>query len=111
MVIFKGLSRNKCSVILGNGGGTSYASTLLIDKMNKIPSKMKVGNTGITLHTITKNYHVDVSNVGDYHSFQLKVKNTDKRVLPLCIEIDLKHSQDLCSLVNILFRDHTLKKP
>ena len=83
MVIFKGLSRNKCSVILGNGGGTSYASTLMSDKMNKIPSKMKVGNTGITLHTTTKNYHVDVLNVGDYHSFQLKVKSTEKRVLLL----------------------------
>ena len=83
MLIYNGFCRNRCSVILGNGGGTSYASTLLIDKMNKIPSKMKVGNTGITLHTITKNYYVDVSNVGDYHSFQLKVKSTDKRVLLL----------------------------
>ena len=37
MVIYNGLSRNKCSVILDNGRGTSYISTLLIEKMNKRP--------------------------------------------------------------------------
>ena len=30
-----------------------------------------------------KNYHVDVSNIGGYHSFQLKVRNSDKRILLL----------------------------
>ena len=35
MVIYNGLSRDKCSVILDNGSGTSYVSTLLIEKMNR----------------------------------------------------------------------------
>ena len=83
MVIYNGLSRNKCSVILDNGRGTSYVSTLLIEKMNKRPSKMEVGNTDITLNTATKNYHEELSNIGGYHSFQLKVKKTDKRILLL----------------------------
>ena len=39
--------------------------------------------TDITLHATTKNYHVDVSNISGYHSFQLKVRNTDKRILLL----------------------------
>ena len=84
MVIYNDLSRNKCSVILDNGRGTSYVfSTFLIEKMNKKPSKMEVGNTDITLNTATKNYHEDLSNIGGYHSFQLKVKKTDKRILLL----------------------------
>ena len=83
MVIYNGLSRNKCSVILDNGRGTSYVSTLLIDKIKKSPSKMEVGNTDITLNTATKNYHEYLSNIVGYHSFQLKVKKTDKRILLL----------------------------
>ena len=83
MVIYNGLSRNKCSVILDNGRGTSYISILLIEKMNKRPQIMEVGNTDITLHTTTENYYVYVSNIGDYHSFQLKVRHTEKRILLL----------------------------
>ena len=78
MLIFKVESRNKCSVILDKGSGTSYASTLLYEKMHITPSKMEVGNTNITLHTRTENCHVDVSNIGDYHSLQLKVRHTEK---------------------------------
>ena len=83
MLIFKVESRNKCSVILDNGSGTSYASTILIEKMNKRPSKMEVGNTDITLHTKTENCHVDISNIGDYRSLQLKVRHTEKQILLL----------------------------
>ena len=78
MLIFKVESRNKCSVTLDKGSGTSYASTLLNEKMNKTPSKMEVGNTNITLHTKTENCHVDVSNIGDYHSLQLNIRHTEK---------------------------------
>lgn len=81
MVVFKGLSRNKCSVLLDNGGGTSYALTLLIDKINKRLSKREVGNTDITLDAATKLYHVDLSDIGGYHSFHLKVRKTDKGIL------------------------------
>ena len=35
------------------------------------------------MHVTIKNYHVDVSNIGGYHSFQLKVRNSDKRILLL----------------------------
>ena len=56
---------------------------LFIDKVNKRPSKREVGNTDITLHTTTKIYHVDVSNIGGYHSFRLKFRKTDKRILIL----------------------------
>ena len=83
MIIFKVENRNKCSVILHNGSGTSYASTLLIEKMNKTPSKMELGNTNITLHTKTENCHVVVSNTDDYLSLQLKVRHTEKRILLL----------------------------
>ena len=83
MVIYNGLSRNKCSVILDNGRGNSYVSTLLIEKMNKRLSKMEVGNTDITLNTATKYYHEELSNIDGYHSFQLKVKKTDKLILLL----------------------------
>ena len=83
MAVFKPLCKNKCSVLLDSGHGTSRASTLLIDKINKRPSKGGVGKTDITMHVTIKNYHVDVSNIGGYHSFQLKVRNTDKRILLL----------------------------
>ena len=83
MTVFKTLCKNKCSVLLDTGDGTSRASTLLIDKINKRPSKGAVGKTDIMLHATTKNYHVDVSNISGYHSFQLKVRNTDKRILLL----------------------------
>ena len=73
MMIVKGLIRNKGSVLLNNRGGISYASTLLIGKINKRPSKRKARNTDITLHTTTKHYHVDVSDIGGYRSFHLKV--------------------------------------
>ena len=83
MLIFKVESTNKCSVILDNGSGTSHVSTLLIEKMNKRPSKMEVRNTDITLDTKSENCHVDVSNIGDYRSLQLKVRNTEKQILLL----------------------------
>ena len=82
MVIYNGLSRNKCSVILDNSRGTSY-ETILIDKIKKSTSKMEVGNTDITLNTATKIYHEYLSNIVGYHSFQLNVKKTDKRILLL----------------------------
>ena len=81
MVVFKGLRKNKCSVLLDNGGGTSYALTLLIDKINKRLSKREVGNTDIKLDAATKLYHVDLPDIGDYHSFHLKVGKTDKGIL------------------------------
>ena len=83
MMIVKGLSRNKCSVLLNNGDGISYASTLLIGKTNERPSKRKARNTDIMLHATTKHYHVDVSDISGYHSFHLKVRNTEKQKLLL----------------------------
>ena len=83
MAVFKTLCKYKCSVLLDSGHGTSRASTLLIDKINKRPSKGWVWKTDITMHVTIKNYHVDVSNIGGYHSFQLKVRNSDKRILLL----------------------------
>ena len=44
---------------------------------------MEVGNTDITLHTTTENYYVYLSNIGAYHSFQIKVRHTEKRILLL----------------------------
>ena len=83
MMIVKGLSRNKCSVLLNNGGDIAYASTLLIGKINKRPSKRKARNTDKTLHTTAKHYRVDVSDISGYHSFHLKVRNTEKQKLLL----------------------------
>ena len=40
-------------------------------------------NTDINLHATTRIYHVDISNICDYDSFQLKVRNIYKRILLL----------------------------
>ena len=56
----------------------------MVDKINKRLSKTEVGNTDIEyLRTAAKIYYADVSNIGGYHSFYLKVRKTDKQVLIL----------------------------